>query len=78
MLGVVGEDSAAMADAVEAAAPNFGIVVTAEQLEADRVESALTDGEVDAAIVDGDQIVVDQELDPALRPRCRRLRRNSR
>jgi ABC-2 type transport system permease protein len=66
VLGVVGEDSAAMAGAVEAAAPNFGIVVTAEPLEAARVESALTDGDVDAVIVDGDQIVVDQELDPAL------------
>ncbi len=66
VLGVVGDGSSALADTVEAAAPNFGIVVTSEPIEPDQVESSLTDGDVDAVVVDGDQIVVDQELDPAL------------
>jgi ABC-2 type transport system permease protein len=66
VLGVVGDGSAALVETVEAAAPEFGIVVTSEPLDQDQVESALTDGDFDAAVMDGDQIVVHQELDPTL------------
>ena len=66
VLGVVGDGSAALVETAEAAAPDFGIAVTSEPLDPDQVESALTDGDIDAAVVDGDQIVVHQELDPTL------------
>ena len=38
VLGVVGDGSSELADTVETAAPNFGIVVTSEPIEPDQVE----------------------------------------